>query len=302
VAVPKSEGPQIANILGIKGAGIVTGYLDHSARVAPGLQVTDMLREAWANTFLLVGGALLIALIAAIPIGIVGAVRQRSAVDHVLTFFSFAGFSMPLFQIGMILMVVLAVLPYIWHTRNGMTWLPYLSAFGVADPDHYENPINRIYHLVLPALTLAIPQIVLLSRQVRASLAEVLRQDYIRTARAKGLSMKRVVWKHALRNALVPLITTFGLILPGLASGAMIVETFFAYPGVGLLYYKALGGCTPGQVSGLNCPEAGFPIDQPLALAITLILIVIVAFSNLLTDLAYTVADPRVNLTAKQHS
>ena len=301
---PAEHKPAIVDIqigsLAIHGAGILTGDFGQSVRVYRGRLVADLVREAWMHTAILVVLSLVIAVAFAVPVGIVGAVRQRSKLDHALTFFSFAGFSMPLFQIGLILMIWLAVFPYFWHTRDGWTWMPYLPAIGVSDPDQYDNWINRVYHLVLPTLTLALPQIVLLSRYIRSSLSEVLKQDYIRTARAKGLSTRRVVWKHGLRNALIPLITIVGVMLPSLVSGAIIVETLFGYPGVGQMFYKGLGGCLPTLIAGDVCPEGGYPLDYPLALALTLIFIVIVAFSNLITDYLYTVADPRISLTARQ--
>jgi peptide/nickel transport system permease protein len=298
--------PNIVDIqiggISIHGAGILTGDLGQSVRVYRGRVVSELVGEAWMHTAILVSISLVLAVVFAVPLGVVGAVRQRSKLDHALTFFSFAGFSMPLFQIGLILMIWLAVFPYFWHTRDGWTWMPYLPAIGVSDPDQHENWINRVYHLVLPTLTLALPQAVLLSRYIRSSLVEVLKQDYIRTARAKGLSTRRVVWKHGLRNALIPLITIVGVMLPGLISGAIIVETLFGYPGVGQMYYKSLGGCLPSLLSLDTCPEGGYPIDYPPALALTLIFIVIVAFSNLITDYLYTLADPRVSLTARQQS
>jgi peptide/nickel transport system permease protein len=127
---------------------------------------------------------------------------------------------------------------------------------------------------------------------------EVLGQDYIRTAWAKGLSLQRVVLKHTFRNALIPIITTIGLMMPVVLSGAIMVESVFGYPGMGQLYYRALGGCLSTSPSGeSNCPpgQTLLPLDYPLTLAITLMLMVAVAVANTIADILYTVADPRVN-------
>ena len=135
---------------------------------------------------------------------------------------------------------------------------------------------------------------------------EVLSQDYIRTAWAKGLTQRRVVLRHVLRNALLPLITTIGLALPGIASAAIVVETVFFYPGLGQLFYRALGGCLVVGSFGLDpppCPRAGyFPLDFTLALSMTTIFVVLITLATLLADILYTAADPRVDLRARQKS
>jgi peptide/nickel transport system permease protein len=120
---------------------------------------------------------------------------------------------------------------------------------------------------------------------------EVLRQDYIRTAWAKGLRARRVVMRHALRNAMIPFITMIGVLVPALASGSIIVENVFSYQGIGQLYFRALGGCV---VDTQPCSPTGYPMDYPLALVLTFLLIVVVAVANLIADIAYTVVDPRI--------
>lgn len=292
--------------LQLKGSGILTGDFGSSVSYAQGVPLSQLLSDRWGFTLELVMLSLIVALAIALPLGILGAIRQRSGLDHTVTFFSFAGLSVPLFVLGLVFILFLAVLPSYWRNANGWEWLPVLPPGDIGDKDNW---LDRLYHIVLPAMTLAIPQIGIISRYTRSSLIEVLKQDYIRTARAKGLSSRRVVFKHGLRNALIPLITMVGLMLPGLASGAIVVESVFARPGMGQLYYRALGGCLETQAllaanipgpGNAPCPPIGFhPMDQPVALTMTLILIALVAFSNMLADVMYTVADPRIRPTAK---
>jgi peptide/nickel transport system permease protein len=221
---------------------------------------------------------------------------------HALTFGAIAGRSIPPFALGLIFVILFAVVPYQLNTRGGVSWLPYLPPGEPYDLGMEGDWANRLWHLVLPATTLAIIQIVWLSRFVRSAMLEVLGQDYIRTARAKGLKPWQVNFKHALRNAALPIITVMGLMLPGLVSGAVVIENVFSYQGLGQLYYRALGG-TLVTVGGQGLlldeiPPIGGPLDFPLVLALTVMLIAVVAFSNMLADVLYAVADPRVDLTS----
>ncbi len=282
----------------IQGSGLLTGDWGESRWVSRGAEVRDLIGSNTGNTLALVGVALLLSLVIAVPLGVISAVRQGTWTGHFLTFTSFAGRSIPPYALGTVFVLALAVIPYQLHHSGGLTWLPYLPTGQPFDTDRDNNFINRVYHLALPAFTLSVIQVVWLSRFVRSSMLEVLNQDYIRTARAKGLSRARVLYKHALRNALIPLITVFGLALPGLASGAIIIEQVFSYSGLGQLYYRALGGSlvtVSGQGLGRDeIPPIGYPIDFQIVLPITIMLIAVVAFSNMLADIAYTVADPRV--------
>ncbi len=288
--VPKGIDIQLGS-LRIKGSGFLTGDLGYTDSLGRDGPVSEMLGTRWGNTAWLLIGSLFLAIPTALVLGILGALRQRSRLDHALTFFSFVGFSIPPYMLGVFLVIGFAVLPYLWHQQYNWSWLPYLPAGYATDADQDGNLPNRLYHLVLPALTLALPQIAYLSRYVRSSMLEVLKQDYIRTAWAKGLKARRVVLKHALRNALIPLITMIGVLVPGLAGGAILIETVFSYSGMGQLYFRALGGCV---VETQPCPPTGYAIDYPLTLTLTFILIVVVAFSNLIADLLYTVVDPRI--------
>lgn len=304
---PPAIDVQIGDIR-LRGAGILTGDFGTSEHYAEGLPVTELLSSRWLNTLLLVGSSILFSALVALPLGIIGAIKKHSAVDHFITFFSFTGISIPSFVLGLSFIILLAVLPSQWRSTNNWDWLPNLPAGSVYRGGEEGNWINRIYHLVLPVLTLSLPQIGWLSRHVRSSMLEVLGQDYIRTAWSKGLTARRVVLKHAFRNALLLIITVIGLALPGLMTGAVVVETVFAYSGMGQLYYVALGGCLQSQSLLARdipppCPPVGFIApDYPIALALTLILVLVVALSNLLADILYVAADPRINLGAKQQS
>jgi peptide/nickel transport system permease protein len=288
----------------IRGSGILTGDFGDTA-FSTRLQsaaVTEVLGSRGGNTIALVGASFLAAVLISIPIGIVAAIRQRSSLDHMLTFATFTGFSMPAFMVGTLLVIFFGVLPYSFRNTYGWDWMPYFPAMGTADIDQDNNIWNRIYHLVLPAASLALPQIAWLSRQVRAGMLEVMRNDYVRTAWAKGLPARKVVLKHTFRNALIPLITTIGLMLPVFISGAIMVETVFGYSGLGQVYFQALGGCLASGVSAeVLCPgnQALLPLDYNLALALTILIIVVVAFSNTIADLLYAVADPRINYEDK---
>jgi peptide/nickel transport system permease protein len=292
----------------IAGSGILTGdfgYTHVTNRSSFGQghteRVTSVLASKWSNTLLLVGLSFFLALLVAVPTGIIAATRKHSFLDHALTFTSFAGFSMPPFMLGTLFVVLLGVLPYQLHQR-GLTWLPYLPAAYVADDGQYDNWLNRIYHLVLPVATLALPQIAWLSRQLRFSMLDVMRTDYVRTARAKGLAPFFVIGKHTLRNALLPLITTVALAIPVFISGAIMVETVFGFGGMGQIYYRALGGClATGSTAEFFCPPDGrlLPLDFPMTLALTLLIIVIVAFANMFADVLYALADPRINYHSK---
>jgi peptide/nickel transport system permease protein len=283
--------------LPIEGSGILTGTFGDSTGFAPGVEVTQILADRWVNTLALLAASLVLALVVGLPLGVFGALRQRSKVDHTLTVFTLGGMSLPPYVLGLLFIMFLAVLPKALRDQHGWTWLPWLPPGGLGDPGDLWD---RVEHLVLPAATLAIPQIALLSRYTRFSMLDVLRQDYIRTAWAKGLGMRRVVFKHALRNTLIPIITQLALLVPTLISGAVVVETVFAYEGIGKTFYRALGGCL-ASASLLTqdpppCPRIGyFPIDYPLALVLLLVLLVIVALSNLLADILYAFADPRIN-------
>jgi peptide/nickel transport system permease protein len=286
--------------LRLRGSGMLTGDFGTSTEYATGTLVSTVLASRWGGTLVLLLASFLIALLIGVPLGVLGAVRQRSPLDHTITFFSLAGLSVPSYVIGLLLIMFLAILPKTLHDQNNWNWLPWLPAGGVGDKDLW----SRFTHLILPAATLALPQIAWISRQTRFALLDVLSQDYIRTARAKGLRSYSVVLKHALRNSLIPLVTQLALLVPVLMSGVIVVETVFGLQGVGRAFFRSVGGCLVTYNSLLidpaPCPYIGyFPIDFPLALTLFLIMLTIVAVTNIAADAMYAIVDPRINYESK---
>lgn len=280
-------------------AYIVLGVLVPGDRVfGEHIGVGSVIEELWGNSLLLLSVTLLITILVAVPLGIFVAARPNSRLDHAVTFFSTLGLSIPTFGLGLIFIILFAILPKQWHTLQGWTWMPYLPPGDTHDYQQEGNIWNRLYHVALPAFTLAIPQVAILTRYVRASMLEVLGLDYIRTARAKGLSAWRVLGKHAFRNAALPIITAISLAVPGIISGAIIVEYLFAYDGLGQLMFRNLGGCVPTQER--PCPPGGFGIGDPLMVRwLILLLFVVIAISNMIAEILYVVADPRVGHEGK---
>lgn len=205
-----------------------------------------------------------------IPVGIISARRQHSWVDHLVTVLAFAGLSVPAFFFGLLLLKAFAL--------GGVRLFPS-SGYATADSDAagIAHMLDVAHHLILPALALGITSIAGLMRYVRSSMLEVLRQDYIRTANAKGLAERVVIYKHALRNALIPVITIIGLDLPALVGGAIITESIFMWPGMGRLTYTAL-----------------LERDYPVLMAVNLMFAVLTMIGSLVADIGYAVVDPRI--------
>lgn len=222
------------------------------------------------NTLLLSFASLILAVVVAIPIGTLSAVKQYSIVDYLSTIGAFVGISVPSFWFALILIWLLSV-KLGWLPSTGMRTLTVELTGGAA-------MLDVIRHLVLPVVVLSLAQMSEWTRYVRTALLEVLGQDYIRTARAKGVPESMVTVKHALRNALIPVITIAGLSLPALVNGAYVVETIFGWPGMGRL--------------GVNAIMAR---DYPVIMGVTMMSCVVVIAGNLLADLAYVVADPRIH-------
>ncbi len=218
-----------------------------------------------------------LAYLIAIPIGIYSAARQYSVGDRISTFILFVLYSLPDFWVATMAIVFLANVEYIkLFPTSGLTTL------GSDNWSFFAKIWDRIYHLILPITTSALASFAFLSRQMRGSMLEVIRQDYIRTARAKGLKEKTVVMKHALRNSLIPIITLLGGILPGLIGGSVIVETIFSIPGVGQLAFQAL-----------------IARDYPLIMAELVLSAVLTMLGLLLVDILYAFVDPRIAFTKK---
>jgi peptide/nickel transport system permease protein len=216
---------------------------------------------------------MLIAVLIAIPIGVISAIRQYSTFDITVTTFSFAGQAIPEFWLGLILILIF----YAW-LKNPFTDGPLLPSGGMTSVGSMGFDLgDRVVHLILPVLTGALGWIAWYSRFLRSSMLEVMHQDYMRTARAKGLPTLRVLYKHALRNALIPLITLLALDLPYIFGGAVFVEILFSWPGMGRLYY-----------------QAAIERDYPILMAVLIIGAGAIILSNLLADITYAYLDPRI--------
>ncbi len=232
--------------------------------------VVDHIWSRLPATLELTVTAIVLGVLVAIPLGVTGALRRGSKVDHLLTGASVAGFAIPQFWLGLMLILLFSVSFKQW----GLPWLPSggrESAYGGGDP------LDLLLHLIMPATVLAFFYLSVWSRFVRSSMLEVLSQDYIRTARAKGMSNRRMVYIHALRNAVIPLVTLVGLELPGLVAGGLVVEVVFGWPGLGLMAY-----------------ERAKAYDFTLVMGTTTFVALLVIAGNLLADLLYSVLDPRI--------
>lgn len=252
--------------------GWITNYVQIWREDAWGLSITyrrpvlELIVERIPPTALLMGTALILTVVVAIPLGMLAAVKQYSLADKIVTTFATIGYALPSFVIGTYLLIL------------GAVWLGWFPFGGMTSSLRVEsNPADIAWHLALPVASLAIQSIAGWSRYVRATMLEVLHQDYIRTAKAKGLEGSRVSFRHALRNALIPVITLFGLSLPALLSGAIITEQIFSWPGLGSLGIEAVA-----------------QRDYPVVMAFVLLGGIAVTLGNLVADILYGVADPRI--------
>jgi peptide/nickel transport system permease protein len=234
-----------------------------------GQPVIDIIWPALKNTLVLTLAAVVIGKMIAILLGIFSAVRQYSIGDYLLTAITFIAYSVPAFWLGLMLIIAFSV---------KLGWLP-TSGIMNADltPGSWEAMIDWLKHLILPVAVLAISEIIQVQRFMRSSLLEVLRQDYLTTARAKGLSERVVIGRHALKNALIPVVTIIAVTMPRVVGGSTVVETVFAYPGMGRLLYTSIMGN-----------------DYVVAMTVVMIIAVTVVFFNLLADVIYGWLDPRI--------
>lgn len=238
--------------------------------------ISEILPTTIWNSLQLMLPALVMIFLVGMVIGIIQAVRQYSTADNVLTVGALFIYSMPSFWLGLMLILIFSlqasqwgwpvVFPASQMTSVGYEFMPW-----------YEQIQDRFMHLLLPAIALGLGAAAGVARYMRGSMLEVIHQDYVRTARAKGLSERTVIFKHALRNALIPIITLLGLYLPFLLSGAVLIETIFAWPGMGRLIVDAI-----------------FQRDYPLVMATSFVIAAIVVAGNLLADVLYAVVDPRI--------
>lgn len=229
--------------------------------------VVRLIRARLPNTLLLAGTALGLAVLIAVPLGVVSAVRRYSAFDYAATVGALFGVSIPNFWLGIMLIVLFSVT---------LGWLP---SAGMRTVGVEVGSWDLLLHLIMPAVVLSTFPMAQLMRYARSSMVEVLSQDFVRTAQAKGLAPRRVLVVHALRNALIPVVTVLGVITPRLLSGAVITETIFAWPGLGRL-----------------AVDAAVTRDYPVIMGLTMTTAVLVIVSNLLTDVGYVVLDPRISL------
>jgi len=243
---------------------IVQGDLGYSRTYR--VPVVELIGPKLFNTFILSMSSLALSLLIAIPLGVYSALRPGSRVDYFTNFFAFAGMSVPTFWLGIVMNILFSV------------WLPLLPAGGTFTIGGDEGFLDRSKYLILPTLSLAYMQIGTFVRYTRSSMLEAMRNDYIRTAKAKGLARQQVVWKHGFRNALLPLITIITLSLSGIFSGALITESVFAYQGVGKLVLDSI------LANDFNVAMVSFIIS------VTMVLVM-----NLLADILYGFADPRIS-------
>ncbi len=251
--------------------------------VARGQPVAELIMARLGNTMVLMLTSTLLSLLVAIPVGIYSAVKQYSIMDYVVTTFTFFGTAMPVFWFGVMMVFIFSNQFRSW----GLPYLPAGSVYAVRAPEagsllgvlHLapQSFGDRVVHLLMPTLVLSLLYMATWSRFMRASMLEVLRQDYVRTARAKGLTERIVIVRHAMRNALIPIVTIVVLQIPGLFGGAIITETIFSWTGMGRLFFDALNAD-----------------DWPVVMVLLFIDAILVVFSTLLGDVLYTFVDPRI--------
>ena len=246
---------------------LLTGNLGFSWKLNQ--SVASLLGGHLYKTVFLVGISTILALLLAIPIGLIQAVRRNKFVDHFFNGFSTIFYAMPAFLLGILLILIFAIKIPIFPPEG-----PQGEGFGVV--------LTNFNALVLPIISLTLITLALFSRYMRSSVLDNLTEDYVRTAKAKGASERRVLIRHVLRNSLIPIATLLGLSLPGIIAGALITESVFNYPGMGYLFYQA----------ALNS-------DYPILLGITIVVAVATVVGSLLADIAYAVLDPRVRYVSQ---
>lgn len=246
--------------------------LDLGKSFVDGRAVKDKVKERLPVTVTLNLLSLLLIFIISIPIGIYSALKPGSLIDRTLTVFVFTGFSVPTFWLALIAMIIFGV---------NLGWLPIsgIQSIGAETLPFKDRIIDWIKHLIMPVTIMSFAGLAGMSRYTRSSMLEVLKQDYIRTARAKGLPENAVILKHALRNALLPVVTLLGLAIPGLIGGSVIFESIFSIPGMGQLFYSS-----------------AMSRDYPTIMGILIIGAFLTLIGNLLADIAYFLVDPRIRV------
>ncbi|HHW19727.1 ABC transporter permease [Thermodesulfovibrio thiophilus] len=246
--------------------------LDLGKSFVDGRAVKEKIKERLPITIILNLLSLLLILIVAIPIGIYSAFKSGKLFDRLLTVFVFTGFSVPTFWLALLAMIVFGI-------KFGLLPISGIQSIGAETMPFYERIFDWIKHLILPVTIMSFAGLAGMSRYTRSSMLEVLRQDYIRTARAKGLPERVVIIRHALRNALLPVVTLLGLAVPGLIGGSVIFESIFSIPGMGQLFYSS-----------------AMARDYPTIMGILVIGALLTLIGNLLADIAYFIIDPRIRV------
>ena len=249
--------------------GILRGDFGTSI-VNRGRPVTEVIAQRLPNTLILMIASEVVIIIGALGIGVYSALRQYSWVDHAITAVSFVGYSMPIFFIALLSMYLFGVLFKRWG-------LPYLPTVGMFDPEEGKTVGQVLLHMILPVLSISLISFAAYSRYIRSTMLEVLGQDYIRTAKAKGLPKRQIVFIHALKNASLPIVTVIGLDLPLLLGGAIVTERIFAWPGMGRLFLDHVSRA-----------------DTPVVMGILMLIAVAVVVFQIITDIVYAWLDPRI--------
>ena len=262
------DGDGVAETAGTR-RGVLRG--DFGTSIVTRQPAIDIILDRLPNTLILMGTSEVLILSFALLIGVISAVRQYTMLDNILTGFSFVTFSTPIFLMAFGLMYIFAVKFREW----GLPYFPTIS-----NPSQAKTLGEYIWIMTLPVLTIALISIAAYSRYIRSNMLEVINSDYIRTARAKGISERAILYRHAFKNAALPLATLIGLDLPFLLGGAVVTERIFAWPGMGRLFIDHLGR-----------------LDYSVLMGLLMLITVAVVFFQLLTDLVYTWLDPRIRYT-----
>ena len=261
--------------------GVLHG--DFGFSIIDGRPVTAVIGDRILPTLILAGTAYIIWLTIAFLAGVYAAVKRYSLFDSALTVVNYVAYSLPTFWLGIMLISFFAAPPLKWFPVSGMWTARSVPVFGTDDYWKFfgAQPLSALYdlgiHLVLPVFTLVVVNIAFDSRFIRASMLDSLNQDFVKTARAKGVPERTVIFKHALRNALLPVVTNIGLEIPFLFTGAIVTETIFSWPGMGRQFIQAVDS-----------------FDYPVLMGILIVTAVIVVLANIVADVAYAVVDPRV--------
>jgi peptide/nickel transport system permease protein len=261
------DGDGVAETPGIR-RGILRG--DFGTSLLARKPVLEVIGERLPNTLILMVASEIVIILGALLVGIYSALRQYSAMDNIITTLLFIAYSMPIFFIALISMYIFAVLFKRWG-------LPYLPTVGMFDPQVGQTTAQVLLHLILPVLSISLISFAAYSRYIRSTMLEVMNQDYIRTAKSKGLPRREVVFIHALKNASLPIVTVVGLDLPLLLGGAVVTERIFAWPGMGRLFLDHVDR-----------------VDLPVVMGILMLIAVAVVVFQILTDIVYAWLDPRI--------